>query len=167
MIKIRLLEEQDICKIVAKFRENDWIKPALTFETYLEEQQLGERIAWVAECNSEFAGYVTLKWCSEYKSFQDKNIPEVMDLNVLPKFRNRGVGSVLLETAEKEAEKRNDAVGLGVGLYADYGNAQKLYVKRGYVPDGCGITYKYQCVNPDATVQLDDDLVLWLIKKLR
>jgi hypothetical protein len=33
-------------------------------------------------------------------------------------------------------------VGLGVELCADYGPAQMLYIKKGYIPDGNGVTYK-------------------------
>lgn len=42
--------------------------------------------------------------------------------------RNKGIGSLLIETAEREAFKDNDTVGLGVGLYKDYGQAQKIYI---------------------------------------
>ncbi|MGL9725252.1 MAG: GNAT family N-acetyltransferase [Wolbachia sp.] len=83
--------------------------------------------------NNEFAGYVTLKWCSEYKSFQDKSISEIMDFNVLPLIRNRGIGSALLKIAEKEAAKKSDIVELGVGLYADYGTAKILYKTELYI----------------------------------
>ena len=76
-----------------------------------------------------------------------------MDLNVLPPFRNKGIGAQLLEVAERQAATRSHVVGLGVGLYRDYGNAQKLYIKKGYAPDGQGLTYQYQHVEPGAIVQ--------------
>ncbi|MGI4775446.1 MAG: hypothetical protein ACRYE9_00700 [Janthinobacterium lividum] len=61
-------------------------------------------------------------------------------------------------------------VGLGVGLYVGmdggYGSAQRLYIRRGYIPDGKGITYKYQYVDYEISIPNDDDLNLWLIKKL-
>jgi hypothetical protein len=44
------------------------------------------------------------------------------------------------------AATQSPVVGLGVGLYNDYGNAQKLYIKKGYVPNGYGVTYNYQAV---------------------
>jgi GNAT superfamily N-acetyltransferase len=95
-------------------------------------------------------------------------IPEIMDLNVLPLFRSKGIGSMLLDIAENEAFKNHASIGLGVGLYAGcdggYGAAQKIYVKRGYVPDGKGVTYNYSPVEPGASVILDDDLVLWFTK---
>ena len=78
---------------------------------------------------------------------------------------------MLLETAEKASQTQCNTVGLGVGLYAGtdggYGPAQKLYVKRGYIPDGNGVTYCYKKVTPGEKVPLDDDLVLWFTKNLR
>ena len=76
----------------------------------------------------------------------------------------KGIGAALLRVAEQEAFIRSDVVGLGVGLYRDYGPAQQLYVSRGYLPDGCGVTYQYKYIEPGATVTLDDDLILWFTK---
>lgn len=42
----------------------------------------------------------------------------------------------MLDGAEKAGFKRSNKIGIGVGLYRDYGSAQRLYVKRGYTPDG-------------------------------
>ena len=41
-----------------------------------------------------------------------------------------------------------------------------LYVHLEYVPDGHGITYKYQPVVPGDSYPVDDDLVIWLKKDL-
>ncbi|MFA6303282.1 MAG: hypothetical protein WC627_09150 [Legionella sp.] len=60
-----------------------------------------------------------------------------------------------------------NTVGIGFGLYDGYGNAQKMYIARGYVPDGLGITYNYQRVEYGTQVPLDGDLVLWFTKKLK
>ena len=57
-------------------------------------------------------------------------------------------------------------MGIGVGLSRDYGAAQRLYIKRGYVPDGRGVTYNYLPVMAGSKVLVDDDLVLWFTKKL-
>ncbi len=168
---IRLLEVRDIPVIVDAFLKANWPKPASIFETYLQEQLHYKRLAWVAHINDQFTGYVTLKWQSEYEPFVTGSIPEIMDLNVLPPFRKTGVGSKLLEAAEKEAATKSDVVGLGVGLYggADggYGAAQKLYVNRGYIPDGKGATYSYQLAIPGYSYALDDELILWFTKKLK
>ena len=164
---IRLLEKIDIPAIVDGFKESGWqIKPASVFEQYLDEQAQDKRICLVAFFDSEFAGYVTLKWQSDYKIFADDNIPEISDLNVLPNLRNKGVGSALIEKCEEHSAERSNIVGIGVGLYPDYGSAGRLYVKRGYLPDGHGATYNYEYVTPGKEYPLDDDLVLWFTKNL-
>lgn len=170
-MNIRRLRESDITVMVEAFARANWPKTAIMFKKYLEEQQNGTRLIWLAYVDNQFAGYVTLLWQSQYKSFASAGIPEIMDLNVLPSFRNQGVGAQLLQRAEQEAATRGDIVGLGVGLYAGddggYGSAQRLYVKRGYVPDGKGITYNYQPTIPGNSYLLDDDLVLWFTKELK
>jgi GNAT superfamily N-acetyltransferase len=166
-MNIRLLKKTDIAVIVNAFKESGWqIKPASVFEQYLDGQEQDKRICLVAFFDSEFAGCVTLKWQSDYKFFADDIIPEISDLNVLPNFRNKGVGSELIAKCEKYAAERSNIVGIGVGLYPDYGSAQRLYIKRGYIPGGHGATYNYKYVTPGKEYLLDDDLVLWLTKKL-
>lgn len=169
-IQIRALLEKDIVAISEAFNKISWNKPASLFEGYLKEQEAGERLVWVAQLKDEFAGYVTLKWQSQYPSFKAQNIPEIMDLNVLPAYRKIGISSLLLDIAEKETLTKGQIIGIGVGLYAGgdggYGVAQRLYVKRGYIPDGNGITYNYEPTIPGNSYPLDDDLVLWFTKRL-
>ncbi len=166
-LTIRPLTQSDISIIVSQFSQHNWPKPGSTFETYLKEQHAQDRLVWVAYDKDQFVGYATLKWQSKYEPFRIKNIPEIMDLNVLPPFQGQGIGSALLKTAEKAACKTHPIIGIGVGLYAGYGNAQKLYIRHGYVPDGNGITYNYQPVEPGTNALVNDDLVLWFIKRLK
>ena len=128
--QIHTLISQDVAVISESFNATGWNKPASLFTKYLKEQEEGERLVWVAHVKGEFAGYVTLKWQSQYPSFKAQNIPEIMDLNVLPVYRKIGIGSLLLDAAEKEAATKSECVGIGVGLYAGedggYGAAQRL-----------------------------------------
>ena len=167
---IKKLEESDIPVIVDTFLKANWIKPASLFEGYYHEQQKSERFVWLAYVGGQLAGYITLKMTSQYQPFANKNIPEIMDLNVLHAFRKRGIGTHLLQLAEKKAASKSNVIGLGVGLYggADggYGSAQKLYVYLGYLPDGQGVTWNYQSAIPGNSYPLDDDLILWFTKKL-
>ena len=170
-ILIKPLTKEDIPLVVEAFDASGWTQKDISiFKDYLSEQNNGERLCWMAFAQDNFAGYVTLKWVSSYKPFFEKNIPEIMDLNVLPKFRNLGIGSLLLKQAEFSAKEKCSIVGLGVGLYAGKdggsGAAQILYVNNGYIPDGCGITYKYKPVKPGDSYPVDDDLILWFIKHL-
>jgi hypothetical protein len=70
-----------------------------------------------------------------------------------------------MDEAEKRMFARSQVAGLGVGLYADYGPAQRMYILRGYVPEGRGITSKEQTVLPGHEVFVDNDLLLYLIKE--
>ncbi len=101
------------------------------------------------------AGYITLQWDSKYRSFHEKGIPEIMDLNVFPPFRGEGIGSKLMDIVEKEAQAKSSTLGIGVGLYVDYGPAQRMYIKRGHTPDVRGVTYDYGPVKPGKKVPLD------------
>ncbi|MEV6288167.1 GNAT family N-acetyltransferase [Kribbella sp. NPDC051770] len=85
----------------------------------------------------------------------------------MPAYRRRGIGSSLMDAAEALVAERSAVVGLGVGLYADYGTAQRMYVRRGYVPDGRGVIYDHRQVPPGELVRLDDDAVLMFTKTLR
>lgn len=170
-IHIRPLTREDIAAISETFNKIGWNKPEPLFAGYLNEQEAGDRLIWVAYVDNKCAGYVTLKWCSSYPFFKVQNIPEIMDLNVLPAYRRMGIGSLLLEHAEKEATLKSKIIGIGVGLYAGkdggYGAAQRLYIKRGYIPDGKGVTYKYEPTIPGHSYPLDDNLVLWFVKPLK
>lgn len=114
----------------------------------------------------DFAGYVTICWRSHYPPFREQNIPEIMDFNALPRFRCQGIGSRLMDAAEQRVATMGSVVGIGVGMTADYGAAQRMYVKRGYVPDGRGLFSRGGPVQYGQTVPVDDDLVLYFTKTL-
>ena len=56
---------------------------------------------------------------------------------------------------------------MGVGLHKGYGSAQRMYVKRGYIPDGSGVWFGDKPCRPYADCRNDDDLALYLSKKLK
>lgn len=114
-----------------------------------------------------FAGYLTLLPSPAGGPWAGQQIPEICDFNVLKKFRGHGFGWALMDAAEAEAAKTSPVVTLGVGLYTDYGTAQRMYIKRGYLPDGSGLWYGGEApLPPGAPCVNDDDLVLYLSKKL-
>jgi GNAT superfamily N-acetyltransferase len=164
--QIRLLGADDIPVIAAAFAAIGWDKPAAQYERYLVEQDRGERVVLVALHGGTFAGYVTVAWRSGYPPFQDAGIPEIVDFNVLPHLRRRGIGSQLLDAAERCIAARSSVAGIGVGLFADYGAAQRLYGRRGYLPDGRGLFARGRHVAEGDTVVVDNDLALYFTKAL-
>lgn len=136
------------------------------FLDYVAEREAGIREAWVATWDGALAGLVTLHWNPLYAGVAGKGIPEVQDLMVLPAYRRRGVATRLLDRAEHRASTRSAQIAIGVGLHPGYNAAQRLYVLRGYVPDGLGVTYDDRFVEEGEVVRFDDLLVLHLIKSL-
>lgn len=63
--------------------------------------------------------------------------------------------------------KHFPVAGTAVGLLKDYGPAKQLYIKMGYIPDGLGATYCYQPVDYGSAIVADNNLVLWMTKRLR
>jgi hypothetical protein len=84
---IRAMGESDPEVMSAAFAAIGWRrhKPRALFQRYLADQEEGRRLAFVAEWHGEFSGYVTLLWTSEYGPFAERQVPEVADLNVLPR----------------------------------------------------------------------------------
>lgn len=165
-IEIHALQADDIETIASAFQRLSMNKPAAQYKRYWLEQEEGRRTILVAFKESAFVGYLTIVWRSDYPPFQAAAIPEIQDFNVLPEFRRQGVGTQLMDKAEQIITKRAAFAGIGVGLTADYGAAQRLYVLRGYVPDGRGLVWKNHHPEYGDQVTVDDDLVLCLVKRL-
>lgn len=103
----------------------------------------------------------------QHAPFVERGIPEIADLNVMPDSRRRGAGSALLDVAEAHIASVSAEAGIGVGVYDDYGPAQRLYGSRGYVLDGTGAWIGDTPVRGGEVVTADDELVLYLTKRLR
>jgi GNAT superfamily N-acetyltransferase len=165
-LAIRPLRAEDCGLISSAFAAQGWDKPLAQYARYWQEQCEGARLVLVAAHGGEFRGYVTIVWESAYAPFREAAIPEIVDLNVLIAHQRQGVGSALLEAAEQQIALRSPRVGIGFGLTADYGAAQVLYVRRGYVPDGRGAYSHDQPLRYGDHAAVDDGLVLYLVKQL-
>lgn len=165
-IHIRLLNEGDPVVISQAFQEQAWAKSVEQYLQYLAEQQNGERVTLVAEVDGAFAGYVNVLWNSQYPSFREQGIPEINDFNVLIKYQRQGIGSRLMDRAEEVIQERTVTAGIGVGVFSDYGKAQILYARRGYIPDGQGVHKHDRYLKWGDETIIDDDVVLYLTKKL-
>ena len=135
------------------------------WKKYYNEHESSIRTVGIVEQDYKILGYGSLLLKSQYPYFSD--IPEIHDVWIYKEYREMSLGSRLIRWLEMLAKKKGyKEIGIGVGLYADYGSAQRLYVRLGYVPDGQGITYKYKPTVPGEPYSLDDELILWFKKNI-
>lgn len=169
-IRVRPLQEADIAKIVIHY-SFPWSTPESTqsvWNKYYLEQQSGIRTVALLEKNHEILGYGSLLRQSECSRFLSNNIPEINAIWIHEAHRSQGFGTLLIQWIENLAKQEGyDQIGIGFGLYADYGPAQKLYFHLGFIPDGNGVTYAGQPTIPGQSYPLDDEFILWLVKDLR
>jgi ribosomal protein S18 acetylase RimI-like enzyme len=168
-LMIRNLENDDLNKLAHTFNF-PWSNFEATlklWQQWYKEQQEGIRTVCVLERQNQFLGYGSLLRSSEYPFFRKNGIPEVNAIWIDASCRKQGLAKMLIEHLEDIACNENYAtIGIGVGLYKDYGPAQRLYFKMGYQPDGNGITYKGNWVKPGTSHPVDDELLIWLSKPL-
>ncbi|EQK39572.1 acetyltransferase family protein [[Clostridium] bifermentans ATCC 19299] len=165
-ILIRNMIDSDSLEFYKAFKSQGWNKPVSLFDQYYSEQQSGKRKVFVAACDNQVLGYATLLQNAENGPFSNKNIPIIYDFNVLEKYQRNGVGTAILDYMENQVKEYSNEICLGVGLHYGYGSAQRLYVKRGYIPDGSGVWYNDKVLEQYCDCKNDDDLNLYLSKKL-
>lgn len=162
---IRLLSGNDVALIAKAFEKLN--KPLRLYERYFQEQVSKIRDVQIAFVEETVAGYLTICWNSTYPPFREKQIPEIVDFNVLPELRRQGIGTALMDKAENEIARVSSIAGIGVGMTPDYGAAQRMYVLRGYIPDGRGLHHKNHYPAYGEQITVDDDLALYFTKQLK
>lgn len=127
------MREDDIESLVAHFCFS-WSTVEATREKwmkYCDEHRNNVRAVAVIEKDHLIVGYGSLLRKSKYPHFS--HIPEIHDLWVAEEHRRIGLGKLLLAHLENLARKEGyQKVGIGVGLYRDYGPAQRLYKSNGF-----------------------------------
>ncbi len=166
-IRLKELSRNELALFQESFKDTYLSDRFDLFKKYLKEHSEKNRYVLLACSGGKMIGYVTLKYVSDYENFARNNIPEIVDFNVVPRFRKQGIGRKLLKRIESVAKKSGYAqIGIGVGLSEDYGAAQRLYVKMNYIPDATGLHYDAKPVQKGTTVRVDDSLAVYLIKNL-
>ncbi|NMO98172.1 GNAT family N-acetyltransferase [Paenibacillus lemnae] len=167
-ITLKQLTNQEEASLLDQefLKKYPWYTSGDYFLTCLEENQQGRRVTLMCYYADTLAGCCHLLYDSSYPHFNQNNIPEINDLNVFPEFRRKGIASSILDELEQIASESSQIIGIGVGLYKDYGAAQVMYTSRGYVLDGKGMMYNHAEVKPGEQVRVDDDLLIYLIKQL-
>ena len=163
---VRNMEQKDAQAIADAEIKQGWNASVEKYQKRLEDQESGIAISLVAEYLGKPVGYKNVYPAHTWGAFGGKGYPEIVDFGVLEEYRNQGIGTVLMDVAENISATYADTVYLGVGLHSGYGSAQRMYVKRGYVPDGSGVWYQDKMCGPYEKCVNDDDLVLYLSKKL-
>ena len=162
---IRKMQESDIKDLSRGFISQGWPSREEILTRYFKEQESGEREVLVAEVEGAVAGYITILPDAKQGPFAGM-APELSDFNVFEHFQNQGIGNLLLEESEERVRLISDKVTLSVGLHSGYGPAQRLYIKRGYIPDGTGVWYQNHQPAMNAVCEDIGDLVLYLSKNL-
>ena len=166
-ILIRDMAKSDAQIITDKEIAQGWQSTVDKYEMRLKHQSEGKSVSLVAEYQGNIAGYINIYPSSEWGAFANRGYPEIVDFGVLVKYRRHGIGSKLMDTAEQIASGYSDVVYLGVGMHSGYGSAQRMYIKRGYIPDGTGVWYGDKVCEQNAACCNDNNLVLYLSKRLR
>ena len=167
-LTIRDMEEADAQIFTDEENAQGWHADISKYLTRLRDQAEGKCISLTAVYQGHPAGYVNVYLAGLGGAFSGKGLPEIVDFGVLEKFRRKGIGSKLMDVAEQAAGQYADTIWLGVGLHNGYGSAQRMYVKRGYIPDGTGVWYRGKpCEQYETEIANDDELVLFLSKQLK
>ena len=166
-IKVRSMVPEDAKILYDTYLSYGWHPEIETYESYYREQEGGVRLVFIAEYDGDVKGQCTLVLHPSEGPWGGKGIPEIVDLTVFFDIHGKGIGTKLLDVAESEASKISDTVFLAVGVHSGYGPAQRIYVKRGYIPDGSGVWYQGKVLDQYAPCVNDDDLLLFMSKSLK
>lgn len=165
---IRSMEEADAQIFYDEYTAQGWHPDVAYYHMRMRERAEGKCVALTAEYQGRPAGALYVYWAENEGPFKGKGYPVIVDFSVLEKYQRKGIGTRLMDTAEQIAAQRADTVCLGVGLCGAYGSAQRMYVKRGYIPDGSGVWYQNKpCIQYETVCTIDDDLILYMSKRLK
>lgn len=125
------------------------------------------RVVLIASLDGCDIGLCVVNFTPAYPPFKRLGIPEIQDLNVHSDARGQGVGAALVRAAEDVARVRGATdMGIGVGLTAAYGPAQRLYGKLGYIPDGAGISEDGMPIRPGDMRAMGDEVRMYMVKNI-
>jgi len=165
-IVVRDMIKSDPQSIYEAELEQGWHPSLESYQKRYDDLNDEIMVTLVAEFKCNVAGYINLIWNPIDGAFAEMKIPEVFDFGVFEKYQRHGIGNIMMDVVEKLARNKSKKICLGVGVAHSYGSAQRMYVKRGYIPDGTGVWYQNKICPQYTPCNNDDDLVLFFIKEL-
>lgn len=169
---IRDMKESDVSLIVfAEIAQKHECPDSELYLDRIEEQSKGKNFALVAEYNGVakelkglILGHVFVYPYSHSGPFDGKWYTEIVGLKVFEQYQDLGVEDKLMDIAEKIGINFSSTVCLGVKIN-DIKSLNK-YLKRGFSPDESGVWYKNEICHNFSACKNNDDLVLWLHRRL-
>ena len=136
---VREIDESDVDALFDIF--HPWRKKRELFETYLNMHRKDERSVLVAKFGAKAVGYCTISWESFYEQFRHRQIPEIVDLNVIDEYQRQGIAKNLITYAEQVIKSKGfNTAGISCTPSDEYASPCQIYVRAGFFPDGFGIT---------------------------
>ena len=164
---IKQVTRDELPATIAWFADNYYIDDSSEAALHFADHENDGGTTFLAHHQDQIAGFVTIRWQSENPHFKAQNIPLIHHLDVFEPFKRQGLGNRLLAPAETCIAQRATHAGITVGVFNSYGPAQRLYAKRGYIPDGRGVCKGDTPLQLGEVHQIDHNLIMWLTKDLR
>jgi ribosomal protein S18 acetylase RimI-like enzyme len=163
-LTFRVVQPEEIAQVKQEVKEAFFSGDEATINANFEDHEDGSSTTILGYEAGRLVGIVTIRWHSHYPLFRERQIPLIQNIEIRYEDRGRGLGNQMLERTEQEIARRSSRAGLVVGISEDYGPAQRLYTKRGFVPDGRGVCRQFTPLKIGDVVTVDHDLLLWLVK---
>jgi ribosomal protein S18 acetylase RimI-like enzyme len=176
-MQIKIIEREGIAEAIEEATGTFFSGNRAVVESHFEGHAEGNSTTLFGYKTGELIGILTIRWQTRNPLLRRQNIPLIQNIEIKHDRRGQGLGNELMEHAERFAAARTDRIAICVSISEAFGAAQRLYVKRGYIPDGQGVTKVYEPTEKDGlarleplrdgqTVRVDGSLQLWLIKDL-
>lgn len=139
-----------------------------THQERRERQERGDVLYLIAWLDGLPVGHLLLKWAGSPTSASAlPNCPTLSDITVHPEHRSKGIGSHLMERAERLAAQRGyQQVSLNVAL--DNVRARALYERRGYRDSGLGThSSRWPYLDEQGQERWREETCMRLVKRLR
>ena len=135
----------------------------------LDRQREGRAVYLVAWHDNLPVGHALIRWDGPTDhpiASKVGRCPDIEDLFISPDFRSRGIGSQLLDAAERLARQKGYSQ-LGIGVDIDNPRARSLYERKGFKDTGLGeYRIRWPWNDRDGKEQWAEENCNYLIKPL-